>query len=232
VCQALPVPRLARIVVPGIPHHVTQRGNGRQRVFYADGDGKLYLDLLRKACAKAGVSCWAYVLMPNHVHMILVPREADSLRAALARAHRSYAGILNARLGQPGHFWQGRFGAVAMDEEHLAAAFCYVLRNPVRAGLCARPQDWKWSSAGAYLKERGDGFTETGPMLSRFPDMGNFLATEPAPDLMEALRKAETIGRPVGAKAFIAQAEAAIGRSVGTGQRGRPRNSALSPIKL
>src|SRR5579872_2408201 len=114
--------RLARLVIPGLPHHVTQRGNGRARTFFRDADYALYRDLLAAACEAADVAVWAWVLMPNHVHLILVPADADGLRRALAQTHRRYAGHLHRRLRRSGHFWQGRFGAVAMDEAHLRLA--------------------------------------------------------------------------------------------------------------
>ena len=142
--------RLARVVVPGLPHHVTQRGNGRARTFFGDEDYALYRDLLRDHCAAAGVAVWSWCLMPNHVHLILVPGDADGLRRALAPVHRRYAGVVHARRKRTGHFWQGRFGAVAMDEEHLAAALRYVALNPVRARLVERPQDWRWASTRAF----------------------------------------------------------------------------------
>src|SRR6202789_2286051 len=135
--------RLARVVIPGLPHHVTQRGNGRARVFFCDEDYALYRDLLAAACRAAGVEIWAYVLMPTHVHLILTPGDSDGLRRALAPAHRRYAGHIHARRKRSGHFWQGRFGAVAMDEEHLGAALRYVALNPVRARLVARAEDWR-----------------------------------------------------------------------------------------
>jgi putative transposase len=118
--------RLARVVIPNHPHHVTQRGNGRARTFFGDADYALYRDLLAENCRAANVEVWAWCLMPNHVHLILAPSDPDGLRRALARVHRHYAGIIQARRKRSGHFWQGRFGAVAMDEEHLAAALRYV----------------------------------------------------------------------------------------------------------
>ncbi|MCG2642894.1 MULTISPECIES: transposase [Bradyrhizobium] len=154
--------RLARVVIPGHPHHVTQRGNGRARTFFDDGDYALYRDLLAANCKAAGVEVWAWCLMPNHVHLILVPSDPDGLRHALARVHRSYAGTIQARRKRTGHFWQGRFGAVVMDEQHLAAALRYVSLNPVRARLVQRAQDWRWSSTRAHLRGRDDGLTVLG----------------------------------------------------------------------
>jgi putative transposase len=138
--------RLARLVVPDLPYHVTQRGNGRQQTFFSDEDYAFYRDCLGAHCRAAGVEVWAWCLMPDHVHLILVPSDTDGLRRALAPAHRRYAGHIHARLQRTGHFWQGRYGAVAMDEEHLAAAVRYVSLNPVRAGLVEKAQDWPWAS--------------------------------------------------------------------------------------
>ena len=216
--------RLARVVVPGLPHHVTQRGNGRQKVFFSDDDYRLYLLLLRESCAAAGVSCWAYALMPNHIHAILVPADEDGLRAALAPLHRRYAGLINARRRRTGHFWQGRYGAAAMDEEHLAAAFRYILRNPVQAGLVRLPEQWRWSSAAAYLKAKPDGITDTAPMRQRFPDMAALLRNgESALDRL-AVADDETVGRPRGNASFLAQIARQTGRSLAPGKRGpKPR---------
>jgi putative transposase len=160
--------RLARVVVPGHPHHVTQRGNGRARAFFGDADYAHYRDLLAEHCRAAGVEVWAWCLMPNHVHLILVPPVADGLRHALARVHRRYAGIIQARRKRSGHFWQGRFGAVAMGDEHLAAALRYVSLNPVRARLVERAQDWRWSSTSAHVRGKHDGVTALAPIRDRF----------------------------------------------------------------
>ncbi|MDH2343072.1 transposase [Bradyrhizobium sp. SSUT77] len=132
--------------------------------------------------------------MPNHVHLVLVPSDPDGLRRALARVHRSYAGTIQARRGRTGHFWQGRFGAVAMDEPHLAAALRYVSLNPVRARLVKRAQDWRWSSTRAHLHGRDDGVTTLAPVRNRFPDFADVLTSEPEADLFDALRSAESIG--------------------------------------
>ena len=114
--------------------------------------------------------------MPNHVHLILVPNDEDGLRRALSVVHRRYAGHVHARLKRTGHFWQGRFGCVAMDESHLGAALRYVALNPVRAGLAERATDWPWSSIHAHLGQIDDGITNRDPVLSRYPDFAALLA--------------------------------------------------------
>ena len=214
--------RLARLVVPGLPHHVTQRGNGQQKVFFSDNDYRLYRDLLAASCAQARVECWAYVLMPNHIHAILVPRDEDGLRSALAPVHRRYAGLINARRNRTGHFWQGRYGAAVMDEEHLTAAFRYILRNPVAAGLATTPGQWRWSSAAAYLKGVDDGLTVTGPMLQRFPSIKSLLADDMTDEFL--VPGDETIGRPRGNEKFIRQIERRTGRTLRPAKRG-PRKA-------
>jgi putative transposase len=212
--------RLARVVIPGHPHHVTQRGNGRARTFFGDGDYALYRDLLAENCRTAGVDVWAWCLMPNHVRLILVPSDPDGLRRALARVHRHYAGIIQARRKRTGHFWQGRFGAAAMDEAHLAAALRYVSLNPVRARLVERAQDWRWSSTRAHLRGRDDGLTALAPIKDRFPDFADLLAGAAEADLFARLRAAESIGRPLGDNRFLARIERLTGRTLKPGKRG------------
>jgi putative transposase len=212
--------RLARLVVPGLPHHVTQRGNGRSRTFFNDADYRLYRDLLAESCATAGVEVWAWVLMPNHVHLILVPADEDGLRRALATVHRRYAGHIHTRLKSTGHFWQGRFGAVAMDEGHLAAALRYVAFNPVRACLAPRPQDWPWSSVHAHLAGRSEGLTTVDPVLVRFPNFAEFIGRDVDAEAAERLRRAESIGRPLGGERFLADLEAMTGRTLKPAKRG------------
>ena len=212
--------RLARVVVPGHPHHVTQRGNGRARTFFSDADYALYRDLLAEHCKAAQVEVWAWCLMPNHVHLILVPSDADGLRRALAAVHRRYAGIIHARRKRTGHFWQGRFGAVVMDEAHLAAALRYVSLNPVRARLVERAQDWRWSSTRAHLRGKDDGLTALAPILDRFPRFADLLATEPDAEAFARLRAAESIGRPLGDDRFLSRIERATKRLLKPGKRG------------
>lgn len=216
--------RLARLIIPGLPHHVTQRGNGRAQVFFDDDDYGLYRTLLAQSCQAADVEVWAWVLMPNHVHLVLAPSDADGLRRALAPVHRRYAGHIHARLKRTGHFWQGRFGAVVMDEAHLEAAIRYVTLNPVRAGLTARPQDWPWSSVHAHLSGRDDGITTTGPIRSRLHDFAAFIETPIDPAALHRLRQAESIGRPLGGDAFISELEAQSQRTLRPAKPGpKPR---------
>ncbi len=228
--------RLARAVFPGLPHHVTQRGNGRAQVFFSDDDYLAYRELMAEQARQAGVEVWSWVLMPNHVHLILVPSDEDGLRRMLAPLHRRYAGRVHARLKRTGHFWQGRFGCVAMDEAHLGAALRYVALNPVRARLVGRAADWPWSSVRVHLGlVEGDGVTAKAPVLERYPDLAALIEAGEDEILSERLRRAETVGRPLGSDAFVERLERESGRAFKPARRGRKPKpagtelSALSP---
>jgi putative transposase len=166
--------RLPRIVIPGAPHHVTQRGNRRERIFFPDGDYALYRDLLAESCRRNAVEVWAYCLMPNHVHLIMAPSRPDGLARVLGETHRRYTGFVNARKRVTGHLFQGRFGSVAMDESHLVAAVRYVAFNPVKAKLTERPDQWPWSSVRAHLVGRNDALVTVRPVLDRIEGFGEF----------------------------------------------------------
>jgi putative transposase len=208
------MPRLARIVVPDLPHHVTQRGNRRQQTFFSDADYALYRVLLAEFAAKAGVAVWAYCLMPNHVHLVLVPSSERGLAAALGEAHRRYTRHVNFREGWRGFLWQGRFASFPMDEAHLVAAAQYVELNPVRAGLVRSPESWRWSSASAHLENRGDGLVDAAPLLARVGDWRGLLAEGLATDHAAALRRAEHTGRPLGSEAFVEDLELRAGHTL------------------
>jgi putative transposase len=216
--------RIARIVIPGTPHHVTQRGNRRAPVFFEDGDYLHYMALLAEAARKSGTEVWAYCLMPNHVHLILVPSHEDGLRATLGDAHRRYTRFINARNKWTGHLWQGRFGSVAMDENHLAHGVRYVSLNPVRAKLVKRARDWRWSSVRAHLKGKDDELVSIAPVLERYPDFAALLKGGEDEVASEVLRKAETIGRPIGETAWLEKIEHALGRKVRPEKRGPRAN--------
>lgn len=204
--------RLARIVAPGVPHHVTQRGNRRQRVFFSDADYAAYRALLAESCRAADVAVWAYCLMPNHVHLVLVPADGDGLRAALAEAHRRYTRHVNRREGWTGYLWQGRFASAPMDEAHLLACARYVELNPVRAKLVERARAWRWSSARAHLKGADDGLVMVEPLLARVPDWSAFLRAGASEAECRAIRAGERTGRPVGTPRFVAKLERRLGR--------------------
>jgi putative transposase len=189
------MPRAARLVLPGIPHHVTQRGNRRQPTFFGDADYALYLGLLGHWCRKRGTAVWAWCLMPNHVHLVLVPADKNGLRAALAPTHTRYTAEINLRQGWRGHLWQSRFASFPMEEGHLHACLRYVELNPVRAGLVERPEDWRWSSARVHLGLSVDRLTDLAPTRERIGDWRTFLDAGIDDREREAIRTAERSGR-------------------------------------
>ena len=219
------MPRIARLVVPGVPHHVTQRGNRRETTFFEEADYRLYRDLLAQAATKAGAEVWAYCLMPNHVHVIVTPKDEDGLRRTFGDLHRRYTGHINARHQWTGHLWQARFGSVAMDDDHLLAAIRYVSLNPVRAGLVGRAEDWPWSSVRAHLGGRDDGVIMATRVLDRVGSFADFLGEAIDENVaLASLRRSETTGRPIGSDDWIRRLERDHARPLVPRKRGpKPR---------
>lgn len=219
------MPRISRIVVPHYPHHVTQRGNRRQQTFFTSSDYEHYIRLLSKFCEKAGTQIWAYCLMPNHVHIVMVPSHEDGLRAALAEAHRRYTLAINSRNEWRGHLWQERFYSFPMDETHLLAAVRYVERNPVAARLCRHPQDWPWSSAAAHLRGRDDMLVDVQPMLSRITDWERYLSDDADVEIERRICEHSRTGRPLGDDPFVRTLEKITGRVLARRRPGPEKNA-------
>ncbi|MEM6464208.1 MAG: transposase [Pseudomonadota bacterium] len=219
---------------PGHPHHVTQRGNRRERTFFEDGDYALYLDLLAESSERARSQIWAYCLMPNHVHIVAAPSDDDGLRRTFADVHKRYTGYTNARARVTGHLWQGRYGSVVMDEGHLLNAVRYVTLNPVRAGRVKRAGDWQWSSARARLAGKDDSIVTVAPVMERTGPFARFLR-EPfdEAETFGALRHAQTVGRPIGEAKWMSALKQHTGRTLLPGKRGRkPKKRGLSMLSM
>jgi len=198
------LPRTARIVAPGHPHHVVQRGHKKQRTFFREDDYALYLRLLATETRDAGVGVWAYCLMPNHVHAVLAPPSAAALASAVGETNRQYARHVQERVGRQGKFWQGRFSSAALDESHLLAAIRYVSLNPVKAEMVSKACDWRWSSARAHAAGVSDGVVDVAPLLKRIGSFEAFLASRlETPETIE-IRRATRSGRPTGEIAVAA----------------------------
>jgi putative transposase len=204
--------RLARVVAPGLPHYITQRGNRAQKTFLCDQDFQTYLELMAEWCGFHQVEIWAYCLMPNHVHLIAVPRTADGLRRAIGEVHRRYTNMVNLRQRWRGHLWQGRFASFVLGKPFLLTAVRHVELNPVRAGLSSAPSRYRWSSAGAHLRGRDDTLVKVAPLLKEVPDWRGFLRRVLREEEVNVLRSHERTGRPLGEEAFVAKLEKKLGR--------------------
>lgn len=206
--------RIARVIIPDCPHHVIQRGNRRQRVFFCDSDRELYLRLLKRHGAKTGISFLAYCLMENHVHLIAVPRSKNSFVKGIAETHRKYTTIINIREDWKGYLWQGRFISYPMDEQHLYASIRYVERNPVRAGLVEKAEDYPWSSAKAHIYQVKD------PLLSGLDahmgieNWASYINDREGEDFIEQIKTHERTGRPLGEDVFLEKLEKITGRKL------------------
>jgi len=204
--------RLARIVVPGMPHHITQRGNRRQPTFFCEEDYAAYLQLMSQWCVAEGVEIWAYCLMPNHVHLIAVPEREESLRRAIGEAHRRYTRRVNFREGWRGHLWQERFASFVLHEPYLLAAARYVELNPLRAGLAIAPSEYRWSSARAHLKGKDDCLVKVRPLLAIAGNWRRLLASAVTEEELKQFHAHERTGRAMGDDDFLKRLEKNLGR--------------------
>jgi len=218
---------MARVVVEGVPHHVTQRGNAKQVLFRSDGDCQLYLSLLRVYSRRYGLKVWAYCLMPNHVHVVAVPEHTFSMARTLGRTHSDYARHFNIQRQSCGHVWQARFFSCPLDGAHLWRAMAYVERNPVRAGLMGEASAYRWSSASAHLRGYdGEEFLDLSAWSECYtPNRWREVLETSVSDeaLAERLREATIRGRPLGSAEFVDELERRMLRHLRPQRAGRPK---------
>ncbi|MGH2507960.1 MAG: transposase [Gammaproteobacteria bacterium] len=222
------MPRLARSVYAEVPHHITQRGNRRENVFFTDRDRVTYLKWLGEYAAKHQVEILAYCLMSNHIHLVAAPALEAGLQRALKPLHMRYAQRINRAKHWKGHLWQGRFFSSALDEDYLWAAIRYVERNPVRAKMVRKAENYPWSSAMAHcgLKEEDEVLTGKARWRKQFASIGNWsawLAEGDDPAELEILRRNVESGLPCGSQRFIHKLEKLVGRKLEYRPRGRPK---------
>jgi len=206
--------RTARIVVPNFPHHITQRGNRRQEVFFEDKDYEEYLRLLEKHAYKFDLDILLYSLIPNHVHVIATPKEEKSLSLAMGWTHQKYTNKINSRYNWRGYLWQGRFSSYVLDEPYLIAAARYILLNPVRAGLVKRPQDYKWSSIRHHLKLENISFIKDKLLQDVINDWNALLGQGNSDKDVKLFKLHERTGRPLGSESFLNKLEAMLNKGL------------------
>lgn len=215
--------RISRIVVPGYPHHVTQRGVRSIDVFDSDEDRSAYLNFLSEEANRFGLDILAWCLMTNHVHFVAVPQTETSLARGFGEAHRRYTRMKNFAQKVRGYLFQGRFNSSVLDENHLLAAVRYVELNPVQAGIVAQAWEYPWSSAGFHTgKAESDPLVKDRSLSGLISDWEGFLAGGMTGDI-DRLRMATLTGRPAGDDIFIAKVENITGRDLSKGAPGRPR---------
>jgi len=227
------MPRLARVVVPNIPHHITQRGNNRQDVFLDANDRGAYLRSLRVQSKRYDLTIVAYCLMTNHVHLVAIPRQENSLAKALGRAHFTYTQRFNHRHGRTGHLWQNRFYSCPLDEKRTLSAVLYVEQNPARAGLVTQPWEYEWSSAAAHVGEPDRTSLLDSAWWRQRSDAGQWramLAAVQPPREASDLRMHTARGRPLGSEQFVRRLEALLGRRLRALPVGRPKKKHTHPF--
>jgi putative transposase len=210
------VPRIARVVVPGVPYHIIGRGNHRQDVFLTEADKLLYLRLLDEYGEKFGVTFIGFCLMDNHHHLSAVPEFVTSFAKCFAEVNRRYSTIINIRESWSGNMWQGRYQSFPMDEAYLYNAVRYIERNPVRAGIVKKAWDYKWSSAWEHISGKRGSILRLAD-IKRYlnvPDWKAYLEQEDPPDLQAQIELHGRTGRPLGSKEFVEKLEKLTGRNL------------------
>ncbi len=219
------MPREARIVIPELPHHIIQRGNRNQRVFFTSLDKKYYLDILTYYCQKERVEIWCYCLMDNHVHLIAVPPTTSSLARAIGGTHKKYTWLINSRNEWKGFLWQGRFLSYPMDEKYLYKCVRYIERNPVRAGIVDRAEDYPWSSARAHVFGYADKLLSPFYLLKEIEDWRAYLADEDSQEDLNLFEQNEISCQPLGSENFLKRLEIITGRKILRRPKGRPKGN-------
>jgi putative transposase len=221
--------RIARVSVAGIPYHITQRGNYRQVVFTDAQDHQTYLNLLRRYREEHGLRIWSWCLMSNHVHLLAVPRTAESLARALGCTHRDYARYRNVRVATCGHFWQARYYSCPVEERGLWAVMAYIERNPVRAGMVASAEEYRWSSARAHVTGRDeDGWLDMRHWREEYTSVRWVEVLRDGIEeeaFRERLRVSTRTGRPMGSDNFVDDIERAVNRTLRPREPGRPKKT-------
>ncbi len=199
--------RIARLVIPNHPHHVIHRGNRREKVFFNEDDKQAYLCVLTKQAEESGIEFWAYCLMDNHVHFIAVPKREDSFAKGFAQTHKLYTRRINFRKNWRGHLWEGRFKSCVLSEQHLYSAIRYVERNPVKAGIVKKAEDYIWSSAKAHVYKKRDEVLSDNFVVDEINDWREYLSDESDDGKGALFVKHADTGRPLGDEKFIEKIE-------------------------
>jgi putative transposase len=219
------MPRIARIVGIGYPHHIIQRGNNRQKIFFDQEDRRLYLKWLRKYCLECGCTIHAYCLMSNHVHLLIVPQYNYSLAKIMQKLSLRFTQHINKKYNRTGRLWECRFYSALVDKEsYLWSIGRYIERNPVRAKIVSKPDEYRWSSAKVNITGKEMDFIK--PIWqddTERKEYSTFLNNPDKEEEIEIIKKSTISGKPIGSKEFLNQMVEALGITINTRPKGRPR---------
>lgn len=228
------MPRVARIINPGYPHHITQRGNNKQLIFRTLEDGYLYIKLLKKHLQDENCRLNAYCLMPNHIHLLLIPEQNNSLSKAMHKISLSYTRYINKKYDRTGRLWESRFFSSTIDRETYLWAVCrYIEQNPLRAGLTDNPFEYRWSSAKINAGLVEPGFLK--PVWEEYldnPEYSHLLIKPLKKETIEKIRKNTSKGTPLGSKEFLNKMSTKFGKKVIPRPRGNPRKKSKPSKKI
>jgi putative transposase len=213
--------RQARIVIENTPHHITQRGNRGEPVFFSKEDFKTYLDILVEQCNRFKVSILSYCLMPNQIHLIAQPEDKRLLARAIGETHRRYSVYVNERENWRGHLFQDRFFSYPMDEQSALRAARFIETLPVTAGIAPKPENYLWSSAKARIKVQENTFLKPFRSFHTVHNWADYLSRPMDPNEMKTIQLHLQTGRPRGTDIFLDSIESRIGRPVRPQKRGR-----------
>ena len=225
------MPRRARLLVPGVPVHLIQRGNNRSACFYADEDYRFYLEHLAEQATKHGCALHAYCLMTNHVHLLVTPQREDSLAQLMKALGQRYVQYVNRTYRRSGTLWEGRFRSCLLQEDaYVLACYRYIELNPVRAAMVAHPAEYRWSSYRSNAQGEANSLLTPHPLYRSLGSDGDarqanyreLFRFELDPGLVDEIRQATNGNFALGNSLFIDQIEQALGRRAARGKPGRP----------
>jgi putative transposase len=226
------MPRRARLNVPEVPLHIMQRGNNRQLTFFADDDRVFYLECLKDAAARHACDVHAYVLMTNHVHLLVTPHTTDGVSRLMQSLGRRYVQYVNYTYRRSGTLWGGRFKASLVDSEaYLLSCYRYIELNPVRARIVAAPGEYRWSSYGYHALGTVDPVVRDHPLYEalgtsdgeRHSAYQELFRVHLKPSVLDQIRRSLNHGVVLGSEGFKGQMEKTFSRGVRISMRGRPR---------
>lgn len=220
------MPRIARVIAPGFPHYVTQRGNNRQDVFFDDEDRAVYLFLLKKYSDTWSIPILGYCLMANHVHLLGTPSSEESLQKMMQGITLCYTQHINRKYQRSGRLWASRYCSCIVDQDaYLWAVARYVEQNPVRAAMVESPEDYLFSSARVHMGLDTDAVITDGLFPEeRRKEYISFLGAGIPESEIQDIRRSSSTGRPLGTEEFVRRMEQSLGRRLVPLPVGRPRN--------